>query len=47
MGESLMLAEFEMQSDKIRVVRDGPWSFDKSLIMVQNFDGLQQIKDIM
>lgn len=41
-----MLAEFELQGDKIQVVRDGPWIFDKNLILVSNFDDLQQVRDI-
>lgn len=46
MGVGLMLAKFEMHSDKLRVVRNGPWSFDKSLILVKEFNCLQQVKSI-
>lgn len=41
-----MMAKFEIHSDKIRVLRDGPWSFDKSLISVKDFERSQQVKYI-
>lgn len=34
------MTDFELAIDKLRVVRDNPWSFDKSLILVSDFDGL-------
>lgn len=40
MGGGLMMVEFEPLSNKLRVVQDDPWSFDKSLILVGDFDGL-------
>lgn len=33
-----MLFDFENHNDKLRVVHDGQWSFDKSLILVADFD---------
>lgn len=44
MGEGLMMAKFEMHI-KIRVW-DGPWSFEKSFILVKDFEGSQQVKNI-
>lgn len=41
-----MMTEFEDQNDKNRVVRDGPWNFDKCLILVKGFEGGQQVKNI-
>lgn len=41
-----MMVEFEVYIDKVRVIRDGPWSFDKSLILVKDFDRSQQVKSI-
>lgn len=41
-----MMAEFKLHSDKLRVLHDGPWSFDKRLILVKDFDGSQQVKNI-
>lgn len=38
MGEGLMMVEFEMHN-KIKVIHDGPLSFDKSLILVNDFEG--------
>lgn len=39
-----MLAEFKDQSDKNGVVANRPWNFDKSLILVKEFKGQQQVK---
>lgn len=41
-----MLIEFGDHSDKIRVLRDWPWSFDKILILLKEFNEHQQIKNI-
>lgn len=41
-----MLVEFENQNNKIIVSRDGPWHFDKCLILVKDFDGAQKVKNI-
>lgn len=46
MGEGLMLAEFADQNNKNRVLNDGPWNFDKSLILVREFEGEKQVKNI-
>lgn len=43
-GDGLMMAEFEEYYDKLRVVCDGPWSFDKYLVLVKDFTGKQQVK---
>lgn len=41
MGAWLMLTEFENQNDKIKASWDGPWHFDKCVILVKDFDGTQ------
>lgn len=41
-----MLAEFENQNGKYRVLWDGPWNFDKYLIVIKDFDGAQHVKNI-
>lgn len=46
MGMGMMLAEFEEPNDKTRVIRDGPWSFDKSLILVKEFESRHQVRNI-
>lgn len=46
MGAGLMLAEFENLNDKNRVLHDGSWNFDKCLILVKEFEGVQQEKNI-
>lgn len=45
-GDGLMVSEFEEYSDKLRVVCDGPWSFDKCLVLVKDFSREQQVKTI-
>lgn len=45
-GEGIMLVEFEDIRDKTRVIIDGPWNFDKYLILVKEFDGVKQVKNI-
>lgn len=41
MGAGFMMVEFENPSDKLRVLHDGPWNFDKSLILLKDFEGGQ------
>lgn len=41
-----MMAEFESMQDKQRVTREGPWNFDKGLILVKDFEGTKQVKNI-
>lgn len=42
----LMMAEFDNQRNKHRVVLDGLWNFDKCLMLVKDFDCAQQVKNI-
>lgn len=46
MSASLILVEFKDVHDKNQVVKDGPWNFDRSLILVKEFDENQQVKNI-
>lgn len=46
MGAEIMLAEFEDLIEKTRVIKDDLWNFDKCLILVKEFDGGQQMKNI-
>lgn len=46
MGDGLMMVEFEYPNDKFRVMQDGPWHFDKALLLMKDFDGKRQVKDI-
>ena len=39
---TLFSAEFEDMKVKEQVKRDGPWSFDKQLILTSDVDGLKQ-----
>ncbi|XP_042958084.1 uncharacterized protein At4g02000-like [Carya illinoinensis] len=40
------LVEFEDTRDKIKVMREGPWSFNKHLVLLKEFDGRLQIGKI-
>ncbi|XP_042958116.1 uncharacterized protein LOC122293664 [Carya illinoinensis] len=42
LDSKFLIAEFEEIKDKERVIRDGPWTFDKQLVLVKDFDGAQQ-----
>lgn len=46
MGDGLLMVEFGLLSDKLRMVRDSPWNFDENLILVKKFVCLQQIQEI-
>lgn len=38
LGSVLILTEFEDCLDKKRVIQDNPWSFERNLILLQEFD---------
>ncbi|XP_042974654.1 uncharacterized protein At4g02000-like [Carya illinoinensis] len=40
------LVEFEDSRDRAKVVREGPWSFDKHLVLLKEFDSLIQISKL-
>lgn len=46
MEARFMMVEFEDPSDKLRVLYDDPWNFNKSLTLLKDFKGGQQIKNI-
>lgn len=45
MDTSLLMVEFESLVDKLRVIRDGRWHFDKALPLIKDFVG-EQVKNI-
>ncbi|XP_042942811.1 uncharacterized protein LOC122276999 [Carya illinoinensis] len=40
------LIEFENEGDKSKVERNGPWHFDKQLLLIKPFEGSMQINSI-
>ncbi|XP_042950312.1 uncharacterized protein LOC122282425 [Carya illinoinensis] len=46
LGTKFLIAEFEDVKDQERILRDGPWSFDKQLVLLKKFDGLLQTHQI-
>lgn len=46
LGSGLLLAEFENLLEKGRVMRDSPWNFDRSLVLLQVLDGRIQVKNL-
>lgn len=46
MGAGLMLVEFEDLNDRNCVMNNGPWNFDKCIILVKESEGGQQVKNI-
>lgn len=43
-GEGLLLVDFEDYNDKQRFMHNGPWSFNKSLILVKEFNMSNRLK---
>lgn len=43
MGDNLMLVEFDEKLDKERVKRNSPWTFDKHLVLLLDFEGELQL----
>jgi hypothetical protein len=39
LGENLFLIEFELDTDKVRVLKGRPWAFEGNLFLVEDFDG--------
>lgn len=46
LGAHMMRVEFSDTWDKERVNREGPWSFDKNLVLIKEVDGTQQVHQI-
>ncbi|KAF5469007.1 hypothetical protein F2P56_013112 [Juglans regia] len=46
LNSDFSLAEFEDVKDKVKVLREGPWAFDKQLVLLKEFDGLVQAKGL-
>lgn len=46
LDSKLFIAEFDDARDKERVHRDGPWTFEKHLVLVSEVDGFKQIHEI-
>lgn len=42
----LFLVEFEDSRDKDRVLMEGPWTFDKHLVLLEEVDGRLQVQHI-
>lgn len=42
----LLLVEFDDQWDKARVLHDGPWAFDKQLVLTKEFEGHLQVHEV-
>ncbi|XP_042950030.1 uncharacterized protein LOC122282137 [Carya illinoinensis] len=46
LNAELTVVEFEDSRDRAKVIREGPWSFDKHLVLLKEFDGLIQISKL-
>lgn len=46
LGSNLMLAEFKDHRDEVRVMREGPGSFDKHLLLMKELNICQQLNQI-
>ncbi|XP_040998212.1 uncharacterized protein LOC121244266 [Juglans microcarpa x Juglans regia] len=46
LSSTLMFVEFDDRRDKEKVIQEGPWSFDKHLVLLKDVDGRKQVKQI-
>lgn len=46
LGVNIFLAQFSNMSDKEKILCSFPWSFDKSLVLLQDYNGDLQPSDI-
>ena len=46
-GERLFVFQFEDNMDKERVFMKQPWTFNKSLLILANFDGQSKPEEVM
>lgn len=46
MGVGIILVKFDDHLDKQRVLHDGPWNFDKCLLLTQEFEGDMWVRNI-
>ena len=46
-GEELFLAEFEDERDKRRIMDMRPWHYEKQLVLLKEFDGEKDLKDMV
>ncbi|KAF5463102.1 hypothetical protein F2P56_019045 [Juglans regia] len=42
----LFLVEFENGRDRMKVLREGPWLFDKHLVLLKEMDGRLQVQQV-
>lgn len=46
-GKNRMLVDFQLEKDKTKVMLGRPWSFDRMLVCLQEFDGTSPLKEIL
>ena len=46
-GERLFIFNFEDNGDKVGVLQRQPWSFNKSLLVLANYEGLSSSEEIV
>jgi hypothetical protein len=46
MGDNLFLIHFESQWDKERVLEGRPWTFERQLFLVEDFDGHLSLEEM-
>lgn len=46
LGSNLMLVELEDHRDEDRVMKEGPWPFDKHLLLMKELEICQQLNQI-
>lgn len=46
LDENIPLAKFTSIKDKKSIIRDGPWSFDKHMVLFSKVDGSKQVQQL-
>jgi hypothetical protein len=46
LGKNLFLIEFEHEWDKIRIMEGRPWTFDRDLLSLADFDGITPVEEL-
>lgn len=46
LGSGMLMVKFEDKTDKARVIKESSWNFNKCLILLKEFNGKQQVRNV-
>ena len=44
--DNILLIEFEMEANAVKVIQGQPWAFDRNLVVMQRYDGSVHVQDL-